>query len=166
MDLARDAKRSSRLNDRRVRGLLYQTLLFVCIVAVAWGATYNALINMRARGIPMGFGFWNQVAGFEINLHLISYSGLSTYGRAFWVGLLNTLLIGAICIPLATLLGFMIGVARLLAQLAALAICTRLHHPPAQHAAAPAAALLVQRRSQVPARTSPIAEHRRRRISQ
>ena len=113
MDLARDAKRSSRLNDRRVRGLLYQTLLFVCIVAVAWGATYNALINMRARGIPMGFGFWNEVAGFEINLQLIEYSGLSTYGRAFWVGLLNTLLIGAICIPLATLLGFMIGVARL-----------------------------------------------------
>ena len=61
----------------------------------------------------MGFGFWNEVAGFEINLHLISYSGLSTYGRAFWVGLLNTLLIGAICIPLATLLGFVIGVARL-----------------------------------------------------
>jgi general L-amino acid transport system permease protein len=68
---------------------------------------------MRARGIPMGFGFWNDVAGFDINLHLISYSNLSTYGRAFWVGLLNTLLIAVICIPLATLLGFAIGVARL-----------------------------------------------------
>ena len=113
MDLARDAKRSSRLNDRRVRGLFYQILLLVCIGALACGAIYNAAINMRARGIPMGFGFWNEVAGFEINLRLIEYSGLSTYGRAFWVGLLNTLLIGAICIPLATLLGFMIGVARL-----------------------------------------------------
>ena len=41
------------------------------------------------------------------------YTGLSTYGRAFWVGLLNTLLIAVICIPLATLLGFAIGVARL-----------------------------------------------------
>ena len=113
MDLARDAKRSSRLNDRRVRGLFYQILLLVCIGALACGAIYNAAINMRARGIPMGFGFWNEVAGFEINLRLIEYSGLSTYGRAFWVGLLNTLLIGAISIPLATLLGFMIGVARL-----------------------------------------------------
>ena len=42
MDLARDAKRSSWLNDRRVRGLLYQILLLVCIVALAWGAIYNA----------------------------------------------------------------------------------------------------------------------------
>jgi general L-amino acid transport system permease protein len=113
MDLARDAKRSSRFNDQRVRGLFYQILLLVCIGALACGAVYNAAINMRARGIPMGFGFWNEVAGFEINLRLIEYSGLSTYGRAFWVGLLNTLLIGAISIPLATLLGFMIGVARL-----------------------------------------------------
>ena len=97
----------------RVRGLVYQTLLLGGIAALACGAIYNAVINMRARGIPMGFGFWNDVAGFDINLHLINYSNLSTYGRAFWVGLLNTLLIAAICIPLATLLGFVIGVARL-----------------------------------------------------
>jgi general L-amino acid transport system permease protein len=113
MDLARDAKRSSRLNDPWVRGLFYQALLVVCIGALVSAAVANAVINMRARGIPMGFGFWNQVAGFDINLHLIDYSGLSTYGRAFWVGLLNTLLIGAICIPPATILGFAVGVARL-----------------------------------------------------
>ena len=113
MDLARDAKRSSRLNDPWVRGLFYQALLVVSVGALACAAVANAVINMRARGIPMGFGFWNQVAGFEINLHLIDYSGLSTYGRAFCVGLLNTLLIGVICIPLATVLGFAIGVARL-----------------------------------------------------
>jgi general L-amino acid transport system permease protein len=112
MDPAR-AKRSSWLNDQRVRGLVYQTLLLAGIAALAGSAIYNAVINMRARGIPMGFGFWNDVAGFDINLHLINYSNLSTYGQAFWVGLLNTLLIGVICIPLATLLGFVIGVARL-----------------------------------------------------
>jgi general L-amino acid transport system permease protein len=107
------AKRSSWLNDQRVRGLIYQTLLLGCIGALAYGAIFNAVSHMRARGIPMGFGFWNDVAGFDINLHLISYSNLSTYGQAFWVGLLNTLLIAVICIPLATLLGFVIGVARL-----------------------------------------------------
>ena len=102
MDPAR-ANRSSWLNDQRVRGLIYQTLLLAGISALAGGAIYNAVINMRARGIPMGFGFWNDVAGFDINLRLISYSNLSTFGRAFWVGLLNTVLIGVICIPLATL---------------------------------------------------------------
>ena len=29
----------------------------------------------------MGFGFWNQTAGFDINQTLIPYSALSTYGR-------------------------------------------------------------------------------------
>ena len=112
MDAAR-SKRSSRLNDQRLRGLVYQTLLLAGIAALASGAIYSAVVNMRARGIPMGFGFWNDVAGFDIDLHLISYSNLSTYGQAFWVGLLNTLLMAVICIPLATLLGFVIGVARL-----------------------------------------------------
>jgi general L-amino acid transport system permease protein len=107
------AKRSSWLNNQRVRGVVYQIFLLGCIGALTWAAIYNAVITMRARGIPMGFGFWNDVAGFDINLHLINYSNRSTYGQAFWVGLLNTLLIGVICIPLATLLGFAIGVARL-----------------------------------------------------
>ena len=96
-----------------MRGRIYQTLLLACVTALACGAIYNAVTNMQARGMPMGFGFWNEVAGFDINLHLICYTNLSTYGRAFWVGLLNTLLIAVICIPLATLLGFAIGVARL-----------------------------------------------------
>jgi len=107
------AKRWSWLNDERARGLIYQILLLGCIAALACGAIYNVVVNMRARGIPMGFGFWNDVAGFDINLHLIQYSNLSTYGRAFWVGVLNTLLVSVISIPLATLLGFVIGVSRL-----------------------------------------------------
>ncbi len=113
MDPARGAKLSTWLNDQRVRGRIYQTLLLACVAALTCGAIYNAVTNMQARGMPTGFGFWNEVAGFDINLHLISYTNLSTYGRAFWVGLLNTLLIAVICIPLATLLGFAIGIARL-----------------------------------------------------
>ncbi len=101
------------LSDPRLRGFLYQALLIVVVSALVGGAAYNAYVNMKARGIPIGFGFWNQPAGFEINLHLIDYSPLSTYGRAFWVGLLNTILVAAICIPLATGLGFAVGVARL-----------------------------------------------------
>jgi general L-amino acid transport system permease protein len=112
MDPAR-GERSSWLYDQRVRGLAYQILLLSVIAALVWGGIENAIANMRTRGIPMGFGFWNDVAGFDTNLHLIPYSNLSTYGRAFWVGLLNTLLIAVICIPLATVLGFAIGVARL-----------------------------------------------------
>ena len=66
MDPARGAKLSTWLNDARVRGRIYQTLLLACVGALAWGAITNALANMRARGMPMGFGFWNQAAGFDI----------------------------------------------------------------------------------------------------
>ena len=66
----------ARFNDPRVRGLVYQGLLAAGVGALVAGGAYNAYVNMQARGIPMGFGFWNQVAGFDINLHLIPYSGL------------------------------------------------------------------------------------------
>jgi general L-amino acid transport system permease protein len=103
----------ARFNDPRVRGLVYQGLLVAAVVVLVAAGAYNAYVNMRARGIPMGFGFWDEVAGFDINLHLIPFSALSSYGQAFWVGLVNTLLVAAIAIPLATLLGFAVGVARL-----------------------------------------------------
>jgi general L-amino acid transport system permease protein len=105
--------RASIANDPRARGLLYQGLLAAALAALIALAWRNLVANMQARGVPIGFGFWNETAGFDINQTLIPYSALSTYGRAFWVGLLNTLLVAAIGIALATPLGFALGVARL-----------------------------------------------------
>jgi general L-amino acid transport system permease protein len=92
----------------RWRAIAWQAVLG--LAAFAWR---NAVANMSARGVPMGFGFWNDTAGFDINQSLIDYSALSTYGRAFWVGLINTALVGVISIALATPLGFAVGLARL-----------------------------------------------------
>jgi general L-amino acid transport system permease protein len=103
----------SFFRDQRVRGVVYQAALFLLLGALAYYGWRNAVANMAARGIPMGFGFWNATAGFDINQSLIPYTALSTYGRAFWVGLVNTLLVGALSIALATPLGFLVGVARL-----------------------------------------------------
>ncbi|MBV9701976.1 MAG: amino acid ABC transporter permease [Methylobacteriaceae bacterium] len=103
----------SPLNDPAVRGYVFQALLLAVLVLLIIGATINTSENMRTRGIPTDFRFWNNVAGFDIGETLIPYSALDTYGRAFWVGLLNTLLVSAIGIVLATFLGFIVGVARL-----------------------------------------------------
>jgi len=99
--------------DPRARAVLYQALLAAALVGLGYLAWTNAVANMEARGVPIGFGFWNDTAGFDINQKLIPFSPLSTYGRAFWVGLANTLLVGAVSIVLATPLGFAIGLARL-----------------------------------------------------
>jgi general L-amino acid transport system permease protein len=104
---------TSQVNDPRVRGFVYQALLIAAVAALIGFAWRNAVLNMETRGIPLGFGFWREIAGFDINMSLIDYSALSTYGRAFWVGLLNTLLVAAISIALATPLGFAVGIARL-----------------------------------------------------
>jgi general L-amino acid transport system permease protein len=67
-----------------------------------YNAAYNAAVSMRARDIRMGFGFQNDVAGFDIDLHLINYSNFSTKGRAFSGGLAQHITCRVIWIPLAT----------------------------------------------------------------
>jgi general L-amino acid transport system permease protein len=97
----------------QVRGIAYQVVLCVAIVFVTWSAVQNAAENLARAKIATGFGFWDNTAGFDISQTLIDYATTSTYGRAFWVGLLNTLLVAGLGIVFATILGFLIGIARL-----------------------------------------------------
>jgi general L-amino acid transport system permease protein len=97
----------------KVRGVVYQIVLCAAIALLAWSAMRNAAENLARAKIASGFGFWNSTAGFDISQTLIEYSATSSYGRAFWVGLLNTLLVAALGIVFATVLGFLIGIARL-----------------------------------------------------
>ncbi len=96
-----------------VRGAFYQVVLIAFIVWVVYGAAANAISAMTRLRIPTSFAFLDQISGFDINQTLIPYSHASTYGQAFWVGLLNTLLVGAIGIVLTTIIGFTVGIARL-----------------------------------------------------
>ena len=100
-------------NDPKVRSIAYQVALCVAIALLVYGAASNAIDNLEKAHIASGFGFWDNTAGFDISQTLISYSNLSTYGRAFWVGLLNTLLVAGLGIVFATVLGFIVGISRL-----------------------------------------------------
>lgn len=100
-------------NDPEKRGYLFQIVLFGLVVYLAYAAVDNAVVNLQKQKIASGFGFWNTTAGFDIGQRLIPYETTSTYGRAFWVGLLNTLLVAGVGIFFATFLGFIIGIARL-----------------------------------------------------
>jgi general L-amino acid transport system permease protein len=101
-------------NNPKIRSLIYQVALCAAVLLVVLGAAWNAVENLRRARIASGFGFWNQTAGFDISQTLIEYTAqASTYGRAFWVGLLNTLLVAVLGIVFATVLGFMVGIGRL-----------------------------------------------------
>jgi general L-amino acid transport system permease protein len=104
---------SSLIYQRETRQIIFQALLVLALVVFFWMIISNAAENLRRQNIASGFGFLNRTAGFDISQHLIDYSNLATYGRAFLVGLGNTVLIAVIGIFFATLLGFVAGIARL-----------------------------------------------------
>ncbi len=106
--------RAAFYNDPKVRSIVYQVALCTLVAFLVYGATTNAIEHLERAHIASGFGFWNNTAGFDISQTLIDYSSqASTYGRAFWVGLLNTLLVAGVGIVLATILGFVVGISRL-----------------------------------------------------
>ena len=97
----------------KFKKILPQFLTLLFIILIFGFFTMNAQENMDTRGIEFGFGFLKQEASFDIQFSLIDYDGSRSYGRAYLVGLLNTLLVSFIGIVLCTLLGAVVGVARL-----------------------------------------------------
>ncbi len=102
--------RASLANDPRVRGIVYQIIALVAVVWLGMEVWTNAVTNLQRASIASGFGFLDTTAGFGIIQTLISYTEESSYGRAFLVGLLNTLLVAVLGIAIATVLGFLIGI--------------------------------------------------------
>ena len=100
-------------NRPRIRAVCYQLLLLAAVLGLCFEFALNAKANLDAQKIASGFGFLDNTAGFGINQSLIAYNESDTYARVFFVGLLNTLLVAAIGIVLATILGFFVGIARL-----------------------------------------------------
>ncbi len=100
-------------NDPVYRALFFQALVLSGVIALGAFLINNTLDNLARQGIASGFGFLDTTAGFSILMSLIDYTEADTYGRTFFVGLLNTLLVAGIGVFFATILGFLIGVARL-----------------------------------------------------
>lgn len=106
-------KGSFSLSNPAVRAWLFQIIAVLAVVSVAIYLIHNTITNLSNRGITSGFAFLDRGAGFGIVQHLIDYEQGDTYGRVFLVGLLNTLLVSALCIVFASFLGFFLGLARL-----------------------------------------------------
>jgi general L-amino acid transport system permease protein len=99
--------------DPRLRGIALQVAFVALIAAIIGFLAYNTTVNLRRQNIATGFGFLDREAAFGIGETLIAYSPADTYARAFLVGLTNTLYVSALGIVLATILGTVMGLARL-----------------------------------------------------
>ena len=93
--------------------ILPQLLTLVVVILVFGFFSYNAQVNMENRGITFGYGFLTQESSFDVQFSLIEYDGSHSYFRAYLVGLLNTILVSVIGIVFATIIGVVVGIARL-----------------------------------------------------
>ena len=106
-------KKSWSWRSQAFRGLVYQAVTIIIIVATVMYLANNTATNMRVRGIQSGFDFLSGAAGFDIGESLFAFDSGEAYWRAYLVGFTNTLRVAVIGIILTTILGTLIGVGRL-----------------------------------------------------
>ncbi|MFN3130748.1 amino acid ABC transporter permease [Roseibium sp.] len=112
-DSAGAPARASLVNDPKVRGLFYQALLIAALIFFGYFIVTNTVANLERQNIASGWGFLENTAGFGIIQSLVPYAETSTYGQAIFVGFLNTLMVAVVGIFFATIIGFVVGIARL-----------------------------------------------------
>ena len=106
------------------RGVIYQIVAVLLVVAAGWYLVHNTLFNMRARGIQSGFDFLQQPAGFAISESLWEFDSSDSYAKAYLTGLSNTLRVALLGIVLATITGTLVGIGRLSRNFLIRSLCT------------------------------------------
>jgi general L-amino acid transport system permease protein len=101
------------LRDRKVRDVLWQAIATVGLIAVVWFFVQNASQNMVKAGIASGFNFLWRDSGIEVPFNLTGYKPSDTILALLWTGIVNTLLVSACSIAVATVIGFTVGLLRL-----------------------------------------------------
>jgi len=100
-------------SDERLRGIVWQVLVVGIVGFIVWWLWSNTVHNLEVRRIATGFGFLQREAGLPIGESLIPYEPTDTYFRALSVGVLNTLKVAVVGVILATILGTLVGIAKL-----------------------------------------------------
>lgn len=99
--------------DPGKRAIAFQALALLAVGSLGYYLFGNTQANLARQNIATGFGFLRKEAAFEVGETLIAYSAADHYARALLVGALNTVKVAVIGITLTTVLGTLIGVARI-----------------------------------------------------
>ncbi|MBM3556087.1 MAG: ABC transporter permease subunit, partial [Alphaproteobacteria bacterium] len=101
------------VNDRRVRAAAAQAAVVAGLIGIVWYFVANAADALVKSGIASGFDFFGRASGIEVPMHLVSHTTAHSFANLLLVGFLNTVLVSALGIVAATILGFAVGLARL-----------------------------------------------------
>jgi general L-amino acid transport system permease protein len=110
-------------NNPTVRSIAFQVILIVAVLGAIGWFTNNTTTNLRERGIASGFDFLGKRAGFDMTTFLNTNSE-STYGYMLLAGLVDTVIVAILAIVIATILGLIVGIARLSSNWLILTIAT------------------------------------------
>ena len=103
---------SSVFKSRTFRNAFLQFAFVGGLIAIVLTMILVGRANLEAQGMTSGFAFLERATGWRISFSLIEYDTNSSYARAVLVGLLNSLFLGAISLPVATVIGVAVGVMR------------------------------------------------------
>ena len=106
-------KLSMLIYDTRYRSMTIQIFVLITFIIFVFWLVNNTIDNLTDLGKPVEFGFLTEAASYDINQRLIDYNSRDSHLRASFVGLLNTIVIAFLGCIAATVLGVMIGIARL-----------------------------------------------------
>ena len=109
----RSTKMHLSWSNAKVRGLAAQIMVVAFVGGILVWLGLNTAYNLQVRRIASGFAFMQRESGLPLAESLIPYSAADTYLRALLVGALNTLKVAIVGIVLATILGTLLGIARL-----------------------------------------------------
>ena len=99
--------------EKKSRQLIIQIVVIISLLSLIGFFVNNTLNNLELLGREVGYSFLFTPSNYDINQHLIEYTSRSSHLRATIVGLINTGLVAFFGIMLATVIGFVVGVARL-----------------------------------------------------
>lgn len=99
--------------DERILKILGQIIFALSVLFVGMLIYQNMKAGLAKQGISLSYSFLKGVSGFDIAETSFAYDRNSTYWQAFLIGLLNTLSVSVVGILFATILGVILGVARL-----------------------------------------------------
>lgn len=99
--------------DERNLKFLGQLAFVVLVLFAGWLIFRNMQAGLARQGITLSYDFFEGISGFDLAESAFPYDRNSTYRQAFIAGLVNTLQVGIVGIIFSTILGVILGVARI-----------------------------------------------------
>ncbi|MGA0781921.1 MAG: hypothetical protein ACO3Q4_10300, partial [Ilumatobacteraceae bacterium] len=95
---------------------LLQIVVLLTVLAGFWFLITQARTNLDAKGIPVGYDWLDDPSNFQLGDGIQTVDSPErrlTMSRALWVGMVNTFRVAIAGIIFSTILGVLIGIARL-----------------------------------------------------